>query len=122
KQTGLAYIQFGLEYPNHYKLMFMTPHPPMALQQSDQQIKGNPEKDAYSYLRQLVQEGVDRNLFRHDVSNADLISQTLWAGVDVMISLEIAKKSDPWVAWSPIQQRAQVMADAILRGLLKEQK
>src|SRR5438067_11335330 len=26
-QLGLAYMDFGLEFPNHYRLMFMTPHP-----------------------------------------------------------------------------------------------
>src|ERR1700746_357035 len=28
KRTGLTYIEFGIAYPNHYRLMFMTPHPP----------------------------------------------------------------------------------------------
>ena len=27
KQIGRSYIVFGIRHPNHYKLMFMTPHP-----------------------------------------------------------------------------------------------
>src|SRR3984893_11724751 len=27
KQIGRSYVEFGIRHPNHYKLMFMTPHP-----------------------------------------------------------------------------------------------
>ena len=27
REIGRVYIEFGMRYPNHYKLMFMTPHP-----------------------------------------------------------------------------------------------
>src|SRR5271165_506722 len=28
RQIGRNYVDFGLRYPNHYKFIFMTPHPP----------------------------------------------------------------------------------------------
>ena len=28
REIGRTYVEFGTHYPNHYKLMFMTPHPP----------------------------------------------------------------------------------------------
>jgi len=28
RRIGHAYAEFAAEYPNHYRLMFMTPHPP----------------------------------------------------------------------------------------------
>src|SRR5499433_2516367 len=28
KQIGNTYTEFGVRYPNHYKFMFMTTHPP----------------------------------------------------------------------------------------------
>src|ERR1700739_709571 len=52
KKAGLTYIEFGLNYPNHYRLMFMTPHPPHTPEiEAD---KGNPEQDAYAFLRVIV--------------------------------------------------------------------
>src|SRR5215469_16493619 len=27
KRIGRTYVEFGRQYPNHYRLMFMTPHP-----------------------------------------------------------------------------------------------
>jgi AcrR family transcriptional regulator len=120
RQIGLAYIQFGTRYPNHYKLMFMTAHPPKQLVDCDYEVKGNPEKDAYALLRLQVQEAIDSGAFREEYRDADAISQTLWAAVHGVISLQIAKGSDGWVEWKPLEDRARIMTDAILRGLLKE--
>jgi AcrR family transcriptional regulator len=122
KHIGRTYIEFGVRYPNHYKLMFMTPHPPAELDEQDLEVKGNPEVDAYAFLKLTVQETIDAGRFRDDLKDAELISQTLWAAAHGVISLSIAKCSDPWVEWRPMQQRAELMLDATLRGLLKEPK
>jgi AcrR family transcriptional regulator len=124
RAIGQTYINFGLQYPNHFKLMFMTPNPQKfsELDERDKEVKGNPEKDSYAFLMQTVHEALAMGAFRDDLKNADLIAQTLWAGVHGMISLHIAKCSDRWVEWSSVQERAQTMLDSILRGLTKEKK
>ncbi len=118
KQVGRAYTEFGLRFPNHYKLMFMTPHPPM----SPDETKGNPEVDAYAFLKRSVEGAIAAGVFRQEWNDVELLSQTLWAAVHGVISLQIAKCDDPWVDWRPVQQRAEVMLDAIMRGLLKESR
>ena len=120
RHIGLAYIQFGTRYPNHYKLMFMTPHPGGELDDRDQEVKGNPEKDAYAMLKLQVQQGIDEGVFREEYTDADLIAQTLWSAVHGVISLQIAKGCDGWVEWVPLESRARIMTDAVLRGLIKE--
>src|SRR5262245_13887112 len=30
RKIGHAYVAFGVDFPNHYRLMFMTPRPPVA--------------------------------------------------------------------------------------------
>jgi hypothetical protein len=70
-----------------------------------------------------VQQAVEAARFRKEIANADLISQTLWAAVHGVISLQIAKCNDSaWVDWRPMEERTAVMLDAILRGLLKPAK
>ena len=120
REIGRTYVEFGTHYPNHYKLMFMTPHPPGELDDRDHEIKGNPESDAYAFLKLSVQQAIDAGYFRDDLPDADLISQTMWAAVHGVISLQIAKCNDAWVDWRPMEQRATLMLDAILRGMLKE--
>jgi AcrR family transcriptional regulator len=119
RQIGSTYTEFGVRYPNHYKFMFMTPHPPHPPDEEDREVMGNPEVDAYAFLKWAVQQAIDAGRLRGELQDAELISQTLWASVHGVISLEIAKCSDPWVDWRPLEQRAQMMLDVTLRGLVR---
>ena len=119
---GKTYVEFGIQYPNHYKLMFMTSHPPAQLNECDEGIRGNPEMDAYAFLKLTVQQAIEARCFREELTDAELLSQTLWAGVHGVISLNIAKSHDSWVEWRPVMQRANLMLDAVLRGLAKDDR
>ena len=117
KQIGAIYVDFGTRYPNHYKFMFMTPHPPHEPDEVDREVMGNPEMDAYAFLKWAVQQALDVGCFREEFNDPELISQTLWASVHGIISLQIAKGTDCWVDWRPIRDRAEMMLDITLRGL-----
>jgi len=119
KQIGSTYTEFGVRYPNHYKFMFMTQHPPHEPDEVDRKIMGNPEVDAYAFLKWAVQQAIDAGCLREELQDAELISQTLWAAIHGVISLDIAKCTDPWVDWRPLQQRAELMLDVTLRGLVR---
>ncbi len=120
RQIGAIYVEFGLRNPNHYKFMFMTQHPEIEPNEEDQEIKGNPEEDAYAFLKWAVQQAIDAGCLRAELRDAELISQTLWASLHGVISLNIAKCKDAWVDWRPIQDRAEFMLDLTLRGLVSE--
>jgi AcrR family transcriptional regulator len=119
KQIGAIYVEFGTRYPNHYKFMFMTPHSGHEMDEVDREMHGNPEKDAYAFLKWAAQQAINAGCFREGVDDAELISQTLWASVHGVISLQIAKGCDAWVEWRPMQDRAAMMLDITLRGLLR---
>jgi AcrR family transcriptional regulator len=118
RQIGRNYIEFGVRFPNHYVFMFMTPHPPLEPDEEDREMMGNPEVNAYALLKQTVQSAIDAGCFRAELQDAELVSQTLWASVHGVISLDIAKCKDPWVEWRPLQQRAEMMLDILLRGMV----
>ena len=116
RRAGQLYLQFGLDNPNHYRVMFMTPHPkiePHTLQQ------GNPEQDAYAFLKTIVADAIQQGLFRKELSDIELVSQTIWAGVHGVIALHIAKCNDDWVNWRSIEKRAESMIDILLEGLTR---
>jgi len=119
KQIGRTYTEFGVRYPNHYKFMFMTAHPPHEPDEEDRAVMGNPEVDAYAFLKWAVQQAIDAGRLREELQDAELISQTLWASVHGVIALHIAKCSDPWVDWRPLQQRAEMMLDITMRGMVR---
>jgi len=119
KASGIAYADFGVRYPNHYRLMFMTPHPHHA----DEEIcieKGNPDEDAYAFLLWTVSEAIAQGRFRPELSDPELIAQTMWAAVHGVVSLQITKADDPWCDWKPLDNRTEVMMDLLVRGLLRE--
>lgn len=120
KQIGRTYAEFGRQYPNHYKLMFMTPHPPQALDESDREIKGNPERDAYAFLKGTVEQAIAGGCLLPEFSDAELISQTLWAAVHGAISLQIAKCNDEWVDWRGFELRIETILEVTLRGIRRE--
>ena len=116
KAAGGAYVRFGLNHPSHYRVMFMTPRTA-----SSQTIeKGNPEEDAYAFLRGIVVELIAKDLVREE-TDPDLVAQVIWSAMHGLVSLEIAKCNDAWVDWRPIEERGRLVVTMILRGLLKEQ-
>jgi AcrR family transcriptional regulator len=119
RRTGLAYFDFATNYPNHYRLMFMTPHPPMD-PESMSIAQGDPQEDAYAFLRNVVAACIAAGLVREELADAEMMSQTMWAGVHGVVSLQIAKSNDPWVDWRPLRARVETMIDVLLRGMLKE--
>jgi AcrR family transcriptional regulator len=117
RQIGLAYIQFGITHPNHYRLMFMTPHPPVEPDDEGPQ-KGNPEEDAYAFLKEIVAGGMRAKRFLPQHDDVELVAQTMWAGVHGVISLQIAKCNDGWIDWRELETRSTTMIDLMIAGLL----
>jgi AcrR family transcriptional regulator len=119
KQLGRVYVDFAVTHPNHYRLLFMTPRTG-ELCDNDKERKGNPQQDAYAFLKMTVQDCLQANCFLDHLKDLELISQTIWAGVHGVVSLFITMKDDPWVEWRDLEQRAGLMSDVLIRGLCKD--
>ena len=120
RRLGHTYIEFAVQYPNHYRLMFMTTHPPATPEELEDKGNGDPDEDAYLFLRTTVAEALAARRFRPEFDDADLIAQVLWAGVHGVASLHIAKCDDRWIKWRPIPRRAEVMVESMLSGMLRK--
>lgn len=115
---GRGYAMFALQHPNHYRLMFMTPRAPCNPDITSIQ-QGNTEQDAYAQLKLVVQDAFDAGLFRPEITDAELIAQTIWAGIHGVCSLQIALGQEGWIQWADIEARLQLMQSTMLHGLLK---
>lgn len=116
---GDSYARFALAYPNHYRLMFMTPHEPRGPEQSTLQ-QNNPEQDSYFLLKTVVNDVFKADKFRAELNDPDLIAQTIWSGIHGVCSLQIMMAKDTWVDWRDITARLESMRNVMVRGLLKE--
>jgi len=116
RAAGQAYVEFGLERPSHYRVMFMTPKPPHA---QNTEGKGNPEEDAYAFLHNTIEQAIAEGRLRPELTDVDLVSQVIWSGVHGIVSLEIAKCNDAWVEFAPVSARAALMIEALIAGVIK---
>jgi len=121
RNCAQIYIQFAVDHPNQYRLMFMTPKPDSAGEE-DLAIKGDPNRDSYALLYSLVTAAIEAGSFRPEYNDPQLIAQTLWAAVHGVASLEITHRCDVWVKWTPLHERTQAMLDGIMHGLRPETK
>lgn len=115
---GQSYIHFAVTHPNHYRLMFMTPQLQKNPGSSSIEV-GNPKQDAYASLRAIVLEAYAAECFRPDLNDAELIAQTLWAGLHGLCALEITRNSDRWITWRNFELRTALMQEVLVLGLLK---
>lgn len=120
REIGRAYVRFALKYPNHYRLMFMTPSAPDEVAPEQMAKRGNPDQDAYAFLRAAVREAIGTGRLRPELTDADLLTQALWAGVHGIASLRITHSSDVWVDWRPVDTVVDVACSSTLRGMLRD--
>lgn len=116
-KSAQAYMEFGLKFPNHYRLMFMSTHPHLPPQEMKQIRFGNPSEDAYAFLRSTVIECMAGGVFRKEYRDPELVAQVLWSAVHGITSLHIARGNDPWIPWRPPMETAKAMLEPLLRGM-----
>lgn len=119
RKVGLAYVSFGLEYPQHYRLMFMTPHPEPPRDQIGIE-HGNPDEDAYAYLLQAIREAIEAKRLRAEFQDPELVAQIFWAGVHGLVALQLTKRESQWIDWRSARKVAEMLAETMLRGLLRK--
>ena len=120
RASGMAYVEFGLTHPSHYRVLFMTPSFSSEKAQILSTHAGNPEEDAYAFLKMTVAEGIAAGRYRPEFKDADLLSQVMWSGVHGLVSLHIAKIGGDAIKWRDARKTARALVDAAIRGVVRE--
>jgi uncharacterized membrane protein YhfC len=84
------------------------------------EVRGNPELDAYALLKKLVEDAIGSGQVQKAHKDAELLTQTIWAGVHGVAALQIAMKTDSWIQWRSLKQRTNAMLDALSYGIFVE--
>jgi AcrR family transcriptional regulator len=122
RKLGEAYIEFALRFPSHYRLMFMTPRVPRDVDCPHEIERGDPDQDAYAFVRATVIEALAAGLFRDDYQDADLLSQVFWSSVHGVAALHLIMGNDTWVQWRPAEDVARTAIELTLRGLVRNER
>ena len=94
KRGLVAYIKFGLENPQHYRVVFMMP-PPEGFDKSKYLLPDSPGIQSFDFLRRCVFDCITAGKLR--TKDVELVSQTLWCGVHGLTALLITHQMFPWV-------------------------
>jgi AcrR family transcriptional regulator len=106
-----AYVDFGLKYPNHYKLTFIN-HPQHPGDDKRHLREGSMGMKAYGNLRAGVEACIKAKKFRE--TNIEAVTQLIWAGGHGVTSLLISMPDFPWVKKNEL---IDLMIDTLLEGL-----
>lgn len=87
---GRAYVRFGMEHPEHYRIMFMAP-----AWYTPEKWENILNTGAFAQLIQRIEAIIDAGLMR---PGADAFSVALhtWANIHGLTSLLVARPSIPW--------------------------
>ena len=105
-----AYIDFGFNNPNAYRLAYMTR--PIELREGAQSAARELGHELYRSFERVVEELEAAGRLRGD---ARTTAQAMWAGVHGVVSLMITK---PYFDWAPREALAAGMIEGLLGGLL----
>jgi AcrR family transcriptional regulator len=112
RKLGLGYARFGIEHPNQYRFMFMTPskfeHP------EDRDF--SPGEKAFELLRGAVGAAIDGGHFRP--GDVDTVAQVLWASMHGAVALIITLHPQMWPHVPARPDLVQQVVDATIRGFL----
>jgi AcrR family transcriptional regulator len=114
KRGLLIYIQFGIENPHHYRATFMVSWPEAHAEKHHR--PDAPGMQAFDFLRRAVQDCI-RSGKLPTKADAELVSQTLWAGVHGVTSLLITCKYFPFVGKSKL---IHSMVDSLVAGVASQ--
>ena len=121
KSIGAVYLRFAEEFPSQYRFMFMTVLPKVEFaEERAKQMRENPERNAYLFLRETCQEAIATGRFRPEFGDSDQVAQILWGLVHGIVSLRITKTHDEFLPWRDLQATAHLAMDGIIRGMLQD--
>ena len=119
-RIGQAYVEFALEHPMQYRLMFMTPHPDVG--HGTGITRGDPGRDAYAFLRETCAAAIATGRLRPELDDAEQLAQILWASLHGLLALHIVRKDEQWIDWRDPHATASRTRDVMLRGLLRDRR
>jgi len=111
KKGLIAYIEFGLQNPHHYRATFMMPLPE-GFDKTKYRETDSPGMQAFSFLTRGITECIKAGKLQ--TMNVELASQTLWAGIHGITSLLIVHELFPWGGREKV---IHSMVDTLVAGL-----
>lgn len=112
RRLAAAYVHFGVENPEHYRIMFMRRQDHRPDQYAAERVL---ETGLFGVVLPVVQQGIDGGRYRPELTDPLMIAWVLWMAVHGITSAAVAMPNFPA---PPLDVQLDATIDAILGGLL----
>jgi len=116
RRIGMAYVDFAVDYPSHYRFIFMTPKPTLLANEDTPAV----DENAYLILLNTVRDGIAAGRYRPEFDDPQQLAQLAWGALHGIVSLQIVKADEPWIDWCDVRETARAMCDLMMRGILRD--
>jgi AcrR family transcriptional regulator len=117
-RAGFVYLGFAEQFPQHYRLMFMTPLPEAPPEEGERE---DPRVNAYVFLRGLVEQLIAGGYLRPELTDVDLVAQSVWSILHGTAALDlIIDKQAPWIDFKSRRERFLQAQRTILRAHFRD--
>lgn len=115
RRQAKAYLLFGVEHPEQYRVMFMGRYELTPEEFADEMLT---EASAFGMLNTTVRRLLDSGRVRAPLADVGTVhlSLLLWSAIHGVTSLLVAK---PTIPWPPVDELIESLFDLQLRGLLE---
>ena len=135
RQVASLYVDFGLQHPEHYRVLFMrertgeTPDQgPLAAMASNAartpsadgagtEVSAATEPPLYDYLHRAIFKAMAAGCFKPEYRDAALLAQTVWSCLHGVVALHMVRAQQPKVPWKPVQNILEFSLEALCNGL-----
>jgi AcrR family transcriptional regulator len=114
-QMGVNYLNFGLENPEFYDLMFIQEAPMSAL--IDMGAGWSSGDQALEALKMIVQDAMDKGLLVP--AKVETVAMAVWSMVHGLVSLAIRQRLDKLVAAEEVENTMHESLDWLLKTMKK---
>lgn len=112
RALAVAYVRFGVEHPEHYRIMFMRREDHRPEQYAAERVL---ETGLFGVVLPVVQRGIDEGRFRADLTDPLLVAWVLWMAVHGITSAAVAMPNFPA---PPLELQIEATLGAMLDGIL----
>lgn len=121
RQCIASYIEFGLRYPDEYRLAFMTiksyrkPYNADPAQQAGEGYRvGVP---VFMQLEKRIGQAIEEGVIKTELGSSMLVAQVLWASIHGLVAILIARPK-PHFPWEETDKLIQAQTEMLMAGLL----
>lgn len=111
-ELARAYVRFGLDHPEHYRVMFMAnaDHSPELYAEANVVDDGS-----LGTIITMIQRAIDAGRIRPDAGDAVVLTYVLWTALHGVVSLAIGR---PHLPGPSVDEQVDAMIRALLHGVL----